>query len=232
MALIQRVYMTLCSLFSGGKDSTMALYRTIQRHKVAVLLAMVPERDDSYMFHYPNIELTKFSAEAMGIPIMQRKTSGKPPDENIDLINALVDIKEKFGIGYVVSGAVRSNYQYGIISYACRELNLGLLSPYWQKSHEELIRDAIQAGFHIIFTGVAAYGMDESWLGRTLDMKALKELKELNKRFGIDIGGEGGEYETFVIDGPIFRKRIEIKESERKWDGMRGELVIKEISLR
>jgi len=223
--------MNLCSLFSGGKDSTMALYRAMEEHKVAVLLAMIPERDDSYLFHYPNIELTRFSAEAMGIPIIQKKTLGKPPQENIDLINALAGIKEEFNIDGVVSGAVRSNYQHSIIGNACKELNLELLSPYWQKSHEILIMDAIHAGFEIILTGVAAHGMDESWLGKGLDAEALEELKELNKKFGIDVGGEGGEYETFVLSGPILKKKIKIKESEKRWDGLRGELIIKEITL-
>ena len=223
--------MKLCSLFSGGKDSTMAMYKVMEEHQVAVMLTMLPERDDSYMFHYPNIGLTKAQAEAMEIPIVQRKTSGKPPQENIDMVNSLAEIKREFGVEGIVAGAVRSNYQHGIVSSACKELGLELISPYWQHSHEELIGDAIVAGFEMIIVGVAAHGLDDSWLGRKLDAKALEELKKLGKKFGIDVGGEGGEYETFVIDGPIFRKRIDIKEIEKKWDGMRGELIIKEIAL-
>ena len=209
----------------------MAMYKAMQEHKISVLLTMLPERDDSYMFHYPNIGLTKAQAEAMEIPIVQRKTSGKPPQENIDMVNSLAEIKREFGVEGIVAGAVRSNYQHGIVSSACKELGLELISPYWQHSHEELIGDAIVAGFEMIIVGVAAHGLDDSWLGRKLDAKALEELKKLGKKFGIDVGGEGGEYETFVIDGPIFRKRIDIKEIEKKWDGMRGELIIKEIAL-
>lgn len=223
--------MKLCSLFSGGKDSTMAMYKAMEEHQVAVMLTMLPERDDSYMFHYPNIELTKFQANAMEIPIMQKRTSGKPPQENMDLVNSLAEIKEEFNVDGIVAGAVRSNYQHNIILNACKELNLELFSPYWQHSHGELIRNAIAAGFEMVIVGVAAHGLDDSWLGRTLDSDALDELKKLSRKFGIDIGGEGGEYETFVLSGPIFKKKITIKESKKRWDGLRGELIIKEISL-
>ena len=223
--------MKLCSLFSGGKDSTMAMYKAMEEHQVAVMLTMLPERDDSYMFHYPNIELTKFQAEAMEIPLVQKKTSGKPPQENIDLVNSLAEIKEEFNIEGIVAGAVRSNYQYNIVSNACKELKLELIAPYWQHSHGELIRNAVAAGFEMVIVGVAAHGLDDSWLGRKLDAKALEELKKLSKKFGIDIGGEGGEYETFVINGPIFKKKIEIEDSEKAWDGLRGQLIIKRTSL-
>ena len=223
--------MKLCSLFSGGKDSTMAMYKAMEEHEISVLLTMLPERDDSYMFHYPNIAMTKAQAEAMEIPIVQDKTSGKPPQENIDMVNSLAKIKEEFNVEGIVAGAVRSNYQHGIVSKACEELGLEAVAPYWQHSHEELIKDALDAGFEIVIVGVAADGLDDSWLGRKLDYGALKELKKLSRKFGIDVGGEGGEYETFVLDGPIFNKKIEIKESEKIWDGLRGQLLIKETGF-
>ncbi len=223
--------MKLCSLFSGGKDSTMAMYKAMEEHEISVLLTMLPERDDSYMFHYPNIELTKVQAEAMEIPIVQRKTSGKPPQENVDMANSLAEMKREFGVEGVVAGAVRSNYQHGIVSKACEELGLEAVAPYWQHNHEELVTDAIDAGFETVIVGVAADGLDDSWLGRTLDSGALEELKKLSRKFGIDVGGEGGEYETFVINGPIFKKKIEIKKSEKIWDGLRGQLLIRETGF-
>jgi len=223
--------MKLCSLFSGGKDSTMATYKAMGEHEISVLLTMLPERDDSYMFHYPNIGLTKVQAEAMGIPLVQKKTSGKPPQENIDMVNSLAEIKREFGVEGVVAGAVRSNYQHGIVSKACEDLGLELISPYWQQNHERVIQDALDAGFEMVIVGVAAHGLDESWLGRTLDSGALEELKRLSKKFGIDVGGEGGEYETFVTNGPIFKKKIRIKDSEKAWDGLRGQLLIRETGF-
>ena len=224
--------MKLAPLFSGGKDSTIALYKALQEgHKVPALLSMLSRRDDSYMYHVPNINLTKYQSEAIGIPLVAKVTSGKPPQENIDLENALSELKNNFEIEGVTVGAVHSNYQYKIVSGICSKLNLMVFAPYWQQNHEELIEEALQAGFEIIIVGVAAEGLDDSWLGRKLDFSALDDLKKLNKKFGIDVGGEGGEYETFVIDGPVFKKRLEILKSMKVWDGVRGELVIGGIEL-
>jgi len=224
--------MKLASLFSGGKDSMMALYKALREgHDVVVLLSMISGRDDSYMYHVPNINLTTYQAEAIGIPLVSKATSGKPPAENKDLEDALIELKNNFKIQGVAVGAVHSNYQYKIVDEICKKLNLTVFAPYWQHDHGELIEEAIDSGFEIVMVGAAAYGMDDSWLGRKLDREALLELKKLNRKFSVDVGGEGGEYETFVTDGPVFSKRIKIIKSRRVWDGKRGELVIEEVEL-
>jgi ABC transporter with metal-binding/Fe-S-binding domain ATP-binding protein len=224
--------MKLASLFSGGKDSMMALYKALREgHDVLVLLSMISGRDDSYMYHVPNINLTKYQAEAIGLPLVSKETSGKPPAENKDLEDALSELKNNFKIQGVSVGAVHSNYQYKIVDGICKKLNLTVFAPYWQHDHGELIEEAIDSGFEIVIVGAAAYGMDESWLGRRLDKEALLDLKKLNRKFGVDVGGEGGEYETFVTDGPVFSKRIKIVKSRKAWDGKRGELVIENVEL-
>lgn len=209
----------------------MALYKALKMYDVPLILSMIPENPESYMYHVPNITLTKYSAEAIGIPLVAKRTSGKPPQENRDLKNALKEIKKGFEIDGIVAGAVRSNYQYGIISKICKELNLKLFTPYWQQSHEDLIKEAIDAKFEILIVGVYADGFNESWLGRKLDLNALEELRKLSRKFSIDIGGEGGEYETFVVNGPIFKKRVDVLKSKKEWDGVRGEFIIEGVRL-
>jgi diphthine-ammonia ligase len=223
--------MKLCVLFSGGKDSTMALYRGMEENEIAVLLSMIPKSTDSYMYHVPNIRLTEHSAKALGLPIILKETIGKPPQENDDLRDALEDVKKQYGIEGVAAGAIGSKYQYNIVANICKELDLVTYTPYWQKDHEILIRDAIDAGFDMRMVGVAAGGLDDSWLGRKLDYATLEELKKIRAKHKIDVGGEGGEYETFVLDGPIFKKRLEIVKSRKVWDGVRGELVIEDLRL-
>jgi len=223
--------MKLCVLFSGGKDSMMALYRGMEEHTIEVLLSMIPKSTDSYMYHIPNIRLTEYSAQAMNLPIVLKETIGKPPRENDDLKDALKEIKKEYGIDGVAAGAIGSKYQYNIVAGICKELDLKTYTPYWQMNHEILIKDAMNAGFDIRMVGVAAAGLDASWLGRKLDSSALEELKEIRKKHKIDIGGEGGEYETFVVDGPIFKKRLDIVKSKKVWDGVRGELIIEELRL-
>ena len=223
--------MKLGALFSGGKDSIMALYRAIQEHEIPVLISMIPERDDSYMYHVPNIGLTEYSAKAIGIPLFVKKTSGVPPQEVIDLKNAVSEVMEEYGIDGVVVGAVRSNYQYKRVAEICGALGIKLYAPYWQESHEDMLMEALSDGFEIMVVAVAAYGMNESWLGRMLDLETLEELRELNTKYGVDIGGEGGEYETLVLDGPIFRKRLNVVKSKKYWHNTRGEMIIEELEI-
>ena len=64
-------------LFSGGKDSTMAIYKAIEEgYSVEYLVSMISENPESYMFHVPNIHITELSSEAMGIPLIKAKTHG------------------------------------------------------------------------------------------------------------------------------------------------------------
>jgi uncharacterized protein (TIGR00290 family) len=89
----------------------------------------------------------------------------------------------------------------------------------------------LDAGFEIIVTSVSAQGFDETWLGRKLDEEALQDLIKLNQRYGINLSGEGGEYESLVLDAPFFRKRIEPLEVERIWRGDSGHLLVKKAEL-
>jgi len=223
--------MRLISLFSGGKDSTIATYKAIKANNdVKFLLSFVPY-PESYMFHYPNIKLAKISAEAMGIPVIMKEAGKDKEEEIINLKKEISVLKKNYAIDGVCAGAVSSNYQYSRVKKVCDELNLEVFAPYWKKSHEDLIREAIDLNFKILFVGVYADGFNESWLGRELDLNALDDLKRLEKKFHINIGGEGGEYETFVTDCPLFKKRIVIKEAEKIWDKTRGEFIIKKVIL-
>lgn len=223
--------MKLVSLFSGGKDSTLATYNAIEAgNEIKFLLSFIPDKE-SYMFHYPNIKLAKISAEAMNIPIIMKESSKDKDGEIKDLKREINILKKMYGIEGVCVGAVSSNYQYDRVKKICDELNLKVFAPYWKKNHTDLIREAINLNFRILIVGVYADGFDETWLGRELDLKALYDLKTLENKFRINIGGEGGEYETYVIDCPLFKKRIIIEESEKVWDKVRGEFLIKKVKL-
>ncbi|PKP59116.1 MAG: TIGR00289 family protein [Candidatus Altiarchaeales archaeon HGW-Altiarchaeales-1] len=223
--------MKLVSLFSGGKDSTIATYKAINaNNEIVALLSFVPDKE-SYMFHYPNIKFAKISAEAMNIPIIMEESDKDKEKEIDDLKREIKILKDKCAIEGVCVGAVSSNYQYSRVKKICDELNLEVYAPYWKKSHEDLIREAINLNFKILIVGVYADGFDESWLGRELDLKALEDLKKLENKFHINIGGEGGEYETFVTDCPLFKKRLVIDEAEKIWDNIRGEFLIKKVRL-
>ncbi len=218
-------------LFSGGKDSVYSLYKAMKEHEVVVLITLKPLNPESYMFHYPSIEVTKLQAEAIGIPQIFKTTKGEKEKELEDLKEAIKEAKEKYGIEGLVSGAIASTYQKSRIDKICEELGLESIAPLWHKDPKTLLLDILGAGFKIIITGVAAGGLEKDWLGKEIDLFAFKQLCDLHNTCYICTAGEGGEFETLVIDGPIFKKRIKIEEAETVWDGSSGMFLIKKARL-
>jgi len=216
-------------LFSGGKDSTMALYWCLQNaYTVKYLVSAFPANPDSMLFHTSNIELVRLISEAIGIELIEVPIKSQDDKgESKELKEAL----KKLDIDSIAVGGVSSNYQGKIFGKMAEELGVEFLAPYWNVPHEQLIQEAIDAGFKIIFTSVSADGLDKSWLGKTLDSATFEELKQLCKKYRINIGGEGGEYCTTVIDGPIFQKKIKILEAETQFSGMSGKYIIKKAEL-
>jgi diphthine-ammonia ligase len=209
--------MRVAVLFSGGKDSTFALKVALdQGWDVKYLVSIVPERDDSWMFHRPCMELTELQAEAIGITHVLKSTSGEKEKELEDLMDALKRIKPE--IDAVVSGAIASRYQKDRVDMVCKEIGLRSIAPLWGKDQYKLVKQQIDADFDTIFVGVSAEGLGKNMLGAMLDSRTLEMLKEAHEKHGINIAGEGGEYETFVIDGPIFKKRVAFNEVEKVWD--------------
>jgi ABC transporter with metal-binding/Fe-S-binding domain ATP-binding protein len=173
------------------------------------------------MFHYPNIHLVEQQAKLIGIPLLEKKTKGEQEKELEDLEALLSEAKRKYDIEGVASGAVASDYQKTRIERVCERVGLKSFAPLWHKDQGQLLRDEVRAGFEIIVVGVYAEGLDEKWLGRRLDDKAVGELA--GKKLLSPVG-EGGEFETLVTDGPVFKKRLAITEKSRQWDGTRGEV--------
>jgi len=220
--------MRVVCLSSGGKDSTLALWLAMkQGHEVERLVAMVPKREDSWMFHYPNIHLVDLFAECVGLPLLKAETSGMKEEELKDLERTL----SKLSIEGVVSGAIASEYQKSRIDRICEKLGFVSIAPLWGREPIELLNEMLDAKFNIIITSVAAQGFDESWLGRKIDEECITDLLDLQRKYKINISAEGGEYETLVLDAPFFKKRIEVVEAERIWRGTNGYLFIKQAKL-
>lgn len=220
--------MRVAALVTGGKDSALALYRALKLgYEVKVLVTMIPQREDSWMFHFPNIHLSDLFAEAVEIPLVKAETVGIKETELKDLKNLLATLD----VDGVVSGAISSRYQKIRIDKVCQELNLESIAPLWQEDSMQLLKEIINLNFDVIIVGVYAYGFDHSWLGRKINSTTLKNLVELNDKYQISLVGEGGEYETLVLDAPIFKKRIQVLQTERIWENHSGYLLVKEAKL-
>ena len=223
--------MNVAILFSGGKDSTMALYAALDaKEDVKYLLSMKSKNDESYMFHVPNIHITDLLSQALDIPIMSVETDGVKEEELEDLKSAFIKLKSS-GIEAIYTGALYSVYQKSRIEKLGNEVGLKIISPYWHVDELEYMRRIVSSGFKIIISGVAAWGLDESWLGRVIDDEAIDELVELNKKYQVDIAFEGGEAETLAIDGPIFKKSIKILKYKKEWHLDSGVFIIEDAIL-
>lgn len=218
----------VAALVSGGKDSALALHRALkQGYKVKYLVTMIPQRSDSWMFHYPNIHLADFLAEAVGIPLVKGETSGVKEIELEDLKRLLADLQ----VDGVVTGAIMSQYQKKRIDRICQELNLKSIAPLWHENPQKLLTEMADLKFEVLIVGVYAYGFDVTWLGRKINQKTISDLTKLSKKYKISVVGEGGEYETLVLDAPFFKKRIQLVQTEKIWENHSGYLLVKKAKL-
>jgi predicted ATP pyrophosphatase (TIGR00289 family) len=224
--------MDVAVLFSGGKDSTMAVHAALEaKENVKYLLSMKSRNDESYMFHVPNIHITDLLSQALDIPLMSVETDGVKEEELEDLKAAFVELKA-LGVEAIYTGALYSVYQKSRIERLGDEVGLEIVSPYWHVNELEYMRKIVSLGFKVMICGVAAWGLDESWLGRIIDDETIDEIVGLNEKYHVDIAFEGGEAETLAIDGPIFKKRIEILKYKKEWHLDSGVFIIEDAALK
>ncbi len=145
--------------------------------------------------------------------------------------DAIKRAKQLFKIEGIVTGAIESVYQATRIQKICDELSLWCFNPLWQKDQIELLNELLENKFEIIISGVFAYPLDEKWLGRKIDKAAIIELAALKEKYKINPAGEGGEFESLVVNAPFFRKRIDIKKANKEYSNNSGVFKIEEAAL-
>ncbi|MGD0728690.1 MAG: diphthine--ammonia ligase [Candidatus Micrarchaeaceae archaeon] len=217
----------IACLFSGGKDSTLALHKVHEQGKdVGLLITMISENEFSYMFHKPNINLSSMQAEALQIRQVIYKTKGEKEKELDDIEKSL---KEN-NVTELVTGAVASVYQKDRIEKICERLSIKAISPIW---HIDPIAELseLSENYNVIVTQIAAEGFDKSFLGARIDSELIEKLKKINEKYKINMLFEGGEAESFVLDAPLFKKKIEVLKSHIDWSGSVGRYVIDEAKL-
>lgn len=223
--------MRLGMLFSGGKDSTLALHMASEKDSVVCLITVVSRNKESYMFHTPNVDVTVLQAEALGLPLVRVETEGQKEEELADLEEAIRQAKAQYGIEGVVTGAVESVYQSSRIQRICNSLDLGCFNPLWKHDQRALLETLLAKQFQVIISGVFAYPLDEKWLGEQLTQDMIERLVALQAKYGLSPSGEGGEIETTVLDAPLFRQRLEVTDSAVEWHGSSGVYIIKQAKL-
>jgi predicted ATP pyrophosphatase (TIGR00289 family) len=200
-------------LFSGGKDSTRTVEWCLQNHRVKYLLTFFPKNKESYMLHSVDLDVTKLASKALGLKQKRIAVSGEKEKEVEEMEEAIKRLK----VDAIACGGIASSYQKIRFEKIARELGIKLFAPFWGIDGEKFLRETVDLGYEVIIVSVSSLGLDKSWLGRKIDHQTVDELVKL-KKFGLNIVFEGGDAETLVLDGPIFKKRIEIIESEIVWD--------------
>lgn len=170
------------------------------------------------MFHVPNLSITTLQAEAMGLPLLEE--NARPGEEGE--LDALRRAFRRAGADGVVVGAIASDYQHSRVHRIAAEVGVRVFAPLWRQDPARLVHEYLAAGLRIVFSSVSADGFDASWLGRAWDTETVKDLLRLRDTRGVHPCGEGGEFETLVLDAPFFRRTIEVLEATPVWTGTAG----------
>ncbi len=222
--------MKVAVLFSGGKDSNFTTYECLRKgYDVKYLVTMIPENPHSYMFHHPNVHLAVLQAKSVGIEIITKETKGEKEKELEDLRKAIS--KVKYEVDGIVAGGLASKYQIDRVGKICQGMELKVITPIWGVDPGKYWKLLLAAGFEIIISSVSCEGLGKAWLGRKIDRKALKELKTRSEKYGFNLAGEGGGFETLVTDSPVFRKKLIILDVEKIWKKDWGIYLVRDAML-
>jgi uncharacterized protein (TIGR00290 family) len=142
------------------------------------------------------------------------------PDAEARVLKPVLDELKPDAI--VLGGNGLQETQIRTVRKIAKKLGIEVIVPYDGWSSEKLFKEEIKTGFSIRMTDVSAWGLGPEWLGKKLNEQNFKKLFALSKRFGFDLLGEGGQFNTFVVDGPCFTKRIRFREAKRVWDSKTG----------
>jgi len=193
-----------CS-WSGGKESCLACYKAIQEgHELASLLTMVTTTGNYTRSHRLSRDLLMAQSRAIGIPLHQSRASWDTYER--EFAKALASFKRE-GIEGGVFGDLFHREHREWVERVCAEAGMVPLLPLWNMKGKDLLRTFIEAGFEAIVVAIRNDIMNDHWLGKRID----GEFMEKMGREGVDVCGENGEYHTLVVDGPIFRRRIDIR---------------------
>ncbi|BAB60172.1 hypothetical protein [Thermoplasma volcanium GSS1] len=202
---------------SGGKDSFLSAVIAIEQGLELEKALIVKPSEYSYMFHFPNVLYATETASLLDLEY-----------EFVDEAHFERKISELAGEGLnaIVSGAIASEYQKTRIERLCTANKIVSFTPLWKIDQERIIREIINAGIRAMIVSVSAEGLGEQDLGKEINLPYLDHLKSLEKRYGINISGEGGEYESFVFGYGSKVKRVQ---GHRVWSGSGGYFIIDRI---
>lgn len=214
--------MKTLALLSGGKDSFLSAQIAMEQgYDVAAALTVIPE-EFSMMFHYPNAAKAEMVASLLGVPWSSTAEND---------FAATIEGFAKQGFRAITVGAIASEYQKTRVEALCTRLGMMSFIPLWRKEQGFILKELQLRGIKAMIVSVSAEGFDERDLGRIIDEDYIKELQSKNEKYGINVSGEGGEYETFVVSA-MGMGELEIIDSSKVWEGSHGYLLLNSVEKR
>jgi uncharacterized protein (TIGR00290 family) len=195
-------------LWTGGKDSALALYEArLSGFTIVNLVTFIPDGAD-FLAH--PLLIMDAQSQALNLP-HRTLTISEPFQENYE--KAIASIKTKYEVDTLVTGDIAEVDGFPNWIRECSQPSgMKVFTPLWEKDRKTILNRLLSLRFQVIFSGVKKPWLTEDWLGREITDSSLEQLRVLGRETGLDLCGEQGEYHTLVLDGPIFNKRIEIRE--------------------
>ena len=192
----------VASSWSGGKDSCFAFYKALKAgYQIKYLLNFISREHKRCCFHGIEAKLLKLQSEAVGVPLIQKEVSPDMKKYEQEFKEAITELKAK-GVSQIVFGDIYLLDQISWVKRVCGDLKVKPIEPLWKIPPEEIAKNFVNSGFKTVIVSAKADLLGEEFIGKVLDKRKICPC------------GENGEFHTFVIDGPVFQKRIEITKSK------------------
>ncbi|MHA1976288.1 MAG: Dph6-related ATP pyrophosphatase [Candidatus Hodarchaeales archaeon] len=212
--------MKVSCLVSGGKDSVFALWCALHQFEVVSIINIQANASESFLFHVPNAKYVSLIAKMLNIPLLEVKTNSTDVNEEIvTLTQTFIDSDAQA----IITGGIRSEFQRYKFNQAAIQANMKCFNPLWRLKPRTLMGELLTNNFNIIFISVSAMGFGKDLLGKQLTLEKLNALRESNQISELAVTGEGGEYESFVLDAPFFPSRIVVNDAKVHWNEFREE---------
>jgi len=202
-------------LFSGGKDSALALYKAMKskKYKIVALATILPRREDSWLFHKPDAKLLKRQARELNLKLITRWSSVKNKGQELLDLKKLFDKIKKYDdeIEVVLAGGIKSSFQGKRFTRIAEMKRFKLVAPLWNYTPEKLWKELLENRFKVVITKISSEGLPKKFLGVVINRKNFEEIRKLSEKFKFRLDFEGGEAETAVLYMPMFKNKINIK---------------------
>jgi diphthine-ammonia ligase len=203
--------LTAIASWSGGKDSCLACFRAMKSgYKIEYLLNFISRKYNRCCFHGIEASLLNLQAEALGIPLIQVPVTDDMKTYEQEFKQAVLKVKEESSISSMIFGDIYLLDHVNWVERVCNDMGVKAVEPLWNNQPQELMKEFLDLGFKAVIVSAKADVLGEEFVGKTIDPDLVEEFK----RRKICPCGENGEFHTFVYDGPMFKRRIEIVKGE------------------